>query len=218
MTATTATTVMTPMMTPRSVRNERSLCAVTAFQATRRSSPISMSGLSSSGFLFGVGTRRRVVDLDAVSDLERAERLERPRDDLLAVREPLEDLGLQVGADPGLDRPKIDGAVLFHDEDAFHVLFLFGRGSGGRRGRCRFLALRALERRRVGDDEGWDGNRERGGAPVGLDLPGDREAGPDVRGRILDLDLHDEVDGRRVRAERGLRDRTAADLRDDAVA
>src|ERR1035441_3163843 len=207
MTATTATTVMTPMMTPRSVRNERSLCAVTAFQATRRSSPISMSGLSSSGFLFGVGTRRRVVDLDAVSDLERAERLERPRDDLLAVREPLEDLGLQVGADPGLDRPKIDGAVLF----------LFGRGGGGRRDGCRFLALRALERRRVGDDEGWDGNRERGGAPVGLDLPGDREAGPDVRGRILDLDLHDEVDGRRVRAERGLRDRTAADLRDDAV-
>src|ERR1035441_10212003 len=163
MTATTATTVITPMMTPRSVRNERSLCAVTAFQATRRSSPISMPVLSSqelfaasrpaaafrsddaeereeraelvrrdrfpgnaqklpdqhagpefSGTLRGVETRRRVVDLDAVSDLERTERLERSRDDLLAVREPLEDLGLQVGADPGLDRPEIDGAVLHH--------------------------------------------------------------------------------------------------------
>src|SRR5271169_7093268 len=131
MTATTATTVMTPMMTPRSVRNERSLCAVIAFQATRTSSPISISGPSSSGFLFGVGTRRRVVDLDAVSDLEGAERLERPRDDLLAVRETLENLGLQFGADPGLDRPEIDGAVLLHDEDALDVLFLFG--GGGRR-------------------------------------------------------------------------------------
>src|SRR5450759_3434717 len=123
MTATTATTVMTPMMTPRSVRNERSLCAVTAFQATRRSSPISMSGLSSSGFLLGVGSRHRVVDLDAVPDLERAERLERPRDDFLAVREPLEDLGLQIGADARLDLPKVDRAVLLHDEDALHVLF-----------------------------------------------------------------------------------------------
>src|SRR5512143_368258 len=110
MTDTTATTVITPMMTPRSVRNERSLCAVTAFQATRRSSPIS-TRVRPSRFLRGFGSRR-VVDLDPVSDLESAERLERPRDDLLAIREPLEDLGLQVGVDPGLDRPEIDDAAL----------------------------------------------------------------------------------------------------------
>src|ERR1017187_3648825 len=117
MTATTATTVMTPMMTPRSVRNERSLCAVTAFHATRRSSPISISDLSSSEFLLGVGTGRRVVDLDAISDLEGPQRLEGPRDDLLAVREPFENFGLEIGADPGLDRAKVDGAVLLRSEE-----------------------------------------------------------------------------------------------------
>src|SRR5512141_125047 len=99
MTDTTATTVMTPMITPRSVRNERSLCAVTAFQATRRSSPIS---IAASGLLL-VARGRGVVDLHAVPDLELAERLERARHDLVALRETLDDLGLQVGVDSGLD-------------------------------------------------------------------------------------------------------------------
>src|SRR5512141_94329 len=120
MTATTATTVMTPMMTPRSVRNERSLCAVTAFQATRRSSPIS---ISSSGLL-AVRRGRGVVDLHAVPDLELPERLERARDDLVALREALEDLGLEVGVDPGLDLAELDGPRLRDDEDALDVLLL----------------------------------------------------------------------------------------------
>src|SRR5450830_806096 len=153
-TATTAMTVMTPMMTPRSVRNERSLCAVTAFQATRRSSPISMWCFSSSGFLRRVRPRGRVVDLHPVPDLERAERLERPRDDLFPVRQTLDDLDLQVGADTGLDLPEVDGPVLLHEKDALDVLLLLGRRAGhSRRGRRRrlgrgrrFLARRAHER------------------------------------------------------------------------
>src|SRR5512144_213370 len=96
MTATTATTVITPMMTPRRVRNERSLCAVTAFQATRSSSPTS---IAASGLLLGVGGRRGVVHLDAVADSELPEGLERAGDDLFPFRETLEDLGLEVGAD-----------------------------------------------------------------------------------------------------------------------
>src|SRR5450759_2076611 len=123
-------TVMTPMMTPRSVRNERSLCAVTAFPATRRSSPISMWCFSSSGFLRRVRPRDRVVDLHPVPDLERAERLERPRDDLFPVRQTLDDLDLQVGADTGLDLPEVDGPVLLHEEDALDVLLLLGRRAG----------------------------------------------------------------------------------------
>src|SRR5450759_3292623 len=126
-------TVMTPMMTPRSVRNERSLCAVTAFQATRRSSPISMWCFSSSGFLRRVRPRGRVVDLHPVPDLERTERLERPRDDLFAVRQALDDLHLQVGADTGLDLPEVDGPVLLHEKDALDGLLLLGRRPSRRR-------------------------------------------------------------------------------------
>src|SRR5690242_6381025 len=112
MTATTATTVITPMMTPRSVRNERSLWAAMARQATRRSSPTSICLLLRLGALRGC-----VLALDAVADLQRPERLERAGDDLLALGEAFEHLGLQVGVDAGLDLPEVDDAVL-HDEDA----------------------------------------------------------------------------------------------------
>src|ERR1035437_3111836 len=168
-------TVMTPMMTPRSVRNERSLGAVTAFQATRRSSPISMWCLSSSGFLRRVRPRGRVVDLDPIPDREGAERLERPRDDLFAVRQALDDLGLQVGADTGLDLPEVDGPVLLHEEDALNVLFLLGRRAApvpsARRGRRRcFLPGRAPGGGGVAHAAGGNGDRGGGGAPVRLDL------------------------------------------------
>src|SRR5512140_129634 len=229
MTATTAMTVMTPMMTPRSVRNERSLCAVTAFQATRRSSPTSMAV---SGLLRGVRRGGRVVDFHAVADLELAERLERAGDDLLAVRDALDDFRLEVRVDPRLDLAELDRPVLLDEEDALDVLLLLGgarrrrgrsrggrgrdRGTGGRR----FLLgglLRALERSRVGDDERRDRDRERRFAAVGLDLPGDREAGADVFRRVRDLHLDLEVHGGGVGPERGLRDRAAADLGHDAL-
>src|SRR5512143_3197119 len=110
MTATTATTVITPMMTPRSVRNERSLCAATARQATRRSSSPTIS--PSSGARAAPARGRGVVDLHLVPDAEHPEGLERSGDDLLPFLQPVDDLDGELRGDPGLHLPELHGAVL----------------------------------------------------------------------------------------------------------
>ena len=132
MTDTTATTVITPMMTPRSVRNDRSLWALMARQATRRSSPFSIEGLRA----LLVPRDGAVVDLHPVADPEGAERAERPGDDLVPFLQPLDDLDLELGRDPGLHLPEVDLAVLVDDEDPLDVLLLVLVGGGRGRGRA----------------------------------------------------------------------------------
>src|SRR5512143_476592 len=150
MTATTATTVMTPMMTPRSVRAERSLCAAIARHATRRSSPTSTGVLR----LARLGRGRGVVDLDPVADLQGPEGLEGARDDLVSLGEPFEHLDLQLGREPRLDLPEVDRPVLLRDEDPFDLLLLPVRERVGllvlrHRGRRRVLPLLGAPERRL---------------------------------------------------------------------
>src|SRR5262245_1075784 len=88
MTETTATTVMTPMMTPSSVNPERSLWLPRAWSDVRRSSRASMAlGRPSAGFhrLLLLLAHR----LDLVPFLDGPQRLERAADHGLAVFQPV---------------------------------------------------------------------------------------------------------------------------------
>src|ERR1700720_4638179 len=101
MTDTTPTTVATPMMTPRSVRNARILCRVSADEERRKSSTVLMKASLRGGrpllllplFLF--------VHDDLVAFLDLAENLERPGHDVLADGRALFHLDHELAGEPG---------------------------------------------------------------------------------------------------------------------
>src|SRR5215813_13657888 len=203
MTETTETTVATPMITPRSVRNERSLLRRSAWNATARTSE---RGTSTRG-----GGRLRalllVLDLHLVPFFQRPDRLERAGDDLLPVGEPPGDLDLELPRETELDRQELCLPVL-QDIDARLGPDAAGRG--------------LLPFRRVADDDRGEGDRERLGLGARDDVGGDREAGADPLGRMEQLDPHLEVDGVGCRDQAlelriGLRDRRVLDLRHDPL-
>src|SRR5262245_63749883 len=107
---------MTPRITPSSVRKVRSLCAPSAETATRRIS----SGLTSSRSFLLVDLGQRVVHDDGVSVLELAQGLEGAGHDLLASREPRQDLDIELPVDPRLDGRELRLPALQH-EDPFLV-------------------------------------------------------------------------------------------------
>src|SRR6185436_18162731 len=90
---------------PSSVRPERSLLTRRAESATANSSgkrmpgSLAPGGLRLGGFLLLLGHR-----VDAIAVLDLAQRLERPRDDLLARPGPREQLDHQLSGDAGFDR------------------------------------------------------------------------------------------------------------------
>src|SRR5713226_5987308 len=93
---TTETTVATPMMTPRSVRKDRSLLRRRACRATAKSSPKGMSARGSGGAFL-------LLHLHAIPLLQRPQRLEGAGHDFLAPREPAGDFDLQLACEAQLD-------------------------------------------------------------------------------------------------------------------
>src|SRR5258708_7657916 len=135
---TTAMTVITPMITPSSVRKLRSLCAESAPAAMRSVSMrigcrLSVVGGNSRAqcFLALSATRtcsphpilllRHLLHLRSVLDL--AQRAERAGHDLLAFLCAADELDGAVAGEAGLDRLEFHRAVL-NDEDALLILGL----------------------------------------------------------------------------------------------
>src|SRR5262249_31836255 len=202
MTETTDTTVATPMITPRRVKNERSLLRRSAWNATAKTSE---RGTSARGA--GLRALLLLLDLDLVPFFQGPNRLEGAGDDLLPVGEPPRDLDLQLARQAELDRQEPRLPVL-QDVDA-----RFGLDASRRR---------LLPPGRVPHDArgGRDGERLRLGP--GDDVRGDREARPDALGGMEQLDPHLEVDrvgGRDEPLELrvGLGDRRVLDLRHDPL-
>src|SRR6202162_6292943 len=213
MTDTTPTTVATPMMTPRSVRNARILCLVNADEERRKSSTVLMS-LPLRG-----GRRGRplllvpfllLVHDDLVAFLDLAEDLEGPGHDVLPDGRAFLDFDHELAGQSRLDLLELELAALDEIDPLFGV-------RPSRRGRGLLVLLR-----HVADDERLD--RDRGGALVaaGDDLGGDGEARADGRRRILDADLDLEVDrfgarhqGEEIRVVLG--DRRGPDFGDDTL-
>src|SRR6478672_10489649 len=98
MTETTPTTVATPMITPSSVRNARSLWRVRADEETRKSSAVVMS----SGLLGLALLVAFLLDDDLVALLDLAEDLEGAGHDLRPRRGPGLGLDHQLARDPSL--------------------------------------------------------------------------------------------------------------------
>src|SRR5262245_7218701 len=179
MTDTTATTVMTPITTPKSVSPERSLWLPRARNEVAKSSRRPMA--------LGRAFRRPRLEglllllahrLDPVPFLDGPERLEGAADDALAVLEAARDLDVQLAGEPGLDGhevhlaagPRVDARLGLHPPRG--VLLAVGRVA-------------------------YHDRRQRDGRNLGLgprdDVRGDREAGPDGGRRLEDLHLHLEV-------------------------
>src|SRR5262249_24643123 len=112
MTETTDTTVATPMITPRRVKNERSLLRRSAWNATAKTSE---RGTSARGA--GLRALLLLLDLDLVPFFQGPNRLEGAGDDLLPVGEPPRDLDLQLARQAELDRQEPRLPVL-QDVDA----------------------------------------------------------------------------------------------------
>src|SRR5262249_40636181 len=108
-TETTATTVMTPMITPRSVRNERSLLRRSAWNETWKSSDKLTSALvralSRAFLLF-------LFHHDLVAVLDRPQGLERTRHDFLAGGHTRFHLDRQLAGQSRRDAFELDLAVL----------------------------------------------------------------------------------------------------------
>src|SRR5262245_11463042 len=106
-TETTATTVITPMMTPRSVSPDRSLCCPIAWSEVRNSSRASMP----LGRARSAGLHRLLLlvahRLDLVPFLERPQRLEGAADHGLAVLQAVFDLDVEIPCQPRLDRREL---------------------------------------------------------------------------------------------------------------
>src|SRR5258706_9967001 len=211
MTETTPTTVATPMMTPRSVRNARILCRVRADEERRNSSTVRMRISLRRG---RSGRPLLLVSLfvhdDLVAFLDLAEDLERPGHDVLAHGRALLDLDHELAGEPRLHLLKLDLSAL-HEIDPFFGLGPPGSGRG-------FLVLL----RHVANDEGLDRDRGRAFVAPGYDLGRDGESRADRRGRILDPDLDLEVDrlgirdhGQQIRIV--LQDGRGSDLRDGSL-
>src|SRR6476659_1962669 len=113
MTDTTPTTVATPMITPRSVRNARILCLVNAAEERRKSSTVLMD-VTSGGRRSG-GPLLLVVFLvhqDLVAFLDLAQDLERSGHDFLADRRALLDLDHELPGEARLDLLEFELAAL----------------------------------------------------------------------------------------------------------
>src|ERR1700675_845752 len=110
---TTETTVATPMMTPSSVRKDRSLLRRRACRATAKTS---RSGMSARG-AGGLRALLLLLDLHLVPLLQRPQRLEGAGHDLLAGRESVHDLDLQLAGQAELDRKELHFPVA-QDVDA----------------------------------------------------------------------------------------------------
>src|SRR6266481_5399037 len=143
---TTETTVATPMMTPRSVRKERSLWRRSACRSTARTSPSSISA----GGAPGLRPLLLLLDLDLVALLERPQRLERAGQDLLALREPARDLDLELAGQAELDGKELRFPLL----DDVNARFRLDPPGG-----------RLLSLRRVAHDDRRE--RDRQGAGLG---------------------------------------------------
>src|SRR5437764_14095049 len=151
---TTEITVITPMMTPRSVRKLRSLLIVSAPAAMRI---VSMS-LTARGLRRAVLRILLFLHLRAVFDL--AQRAERSRHDLLSFGNAAHDLDRVVAGEAGLHRRELHRAVAM-DEHAFFI-----------------LRLRAFAARFLADDERLNRNGQRLRARAGDDFRRSRESGP----------------------------------------
>src|SRR5262249_33167163 len=122
---TTETTVITPMMTPRSVRNDRSLCRRSAATATaKRSAKLISPGRGRRSLARAL---RGFLDRHAVAFLERPQRLEGAGHDLAALFEALHDFDHELAADPGFDPQELNLRIL-NGVDALLGLDLAGRG------------------------------------------------------------------------------------------
>src|SRR6266404_8098015 len=187
MTDTTPTTVATPIMTARSVRNARILCRVRADEERRKSSTVRMRVSLRRGRSGPLLLVALFVHDDLVAFLDLAEDLERPRHDVLAHGGALLDLDHELAGESRLHLLELDLPAL--DE----IDPLFGLGPpGGRRGLLVLL-------RHVANDQGLDRDRGRALVAPGDDLGRDGESGADRRRRILDPDLDLEVDRLGVR-------------------
>src|SRR6266540_1230749 len=200
---TTETTVATPMMTPRSVRKDRSLLRRKACRATAKTSPKGMSARGAGGLrslLF-------LLDFHLVPLLQRPQRLEGTGHDLLAGSEPAGDLDFQFAGQPELDRKKPRLPFPKNVDPRFRL-----DPPGG--GLLPFWRVAHDDRR----------ERDRQNARLGSrdDVRGDREARADPLGRADQLDPHLEVDRVGCRdqpLQLGVRagDRRVLDLRDQSL-
>src|SRR5512143_4375600 len=139
MTDRTETTVMTPMITPRRVRPDRSLCRRRASTTMGNSSRYRIAGSGRAGPL---GVERLLLLLghhrDAIAVLDRPQGLEGTRDDLLTRLHAVPYLDRQLAGQARPDLREARLAVL-QEIDAFFRLHLAG--------------LRLLRLRRVADDD-----------------------------------------------------------------
>src|SRR5215208_563287 len=108
---TTETTVITPMITPSSVRKLRSLCVLSAAAAIRMVSKLPLLR----PFLLLLFHLRSVLDL--------AQRAERAGDDLLAFLQAGRDLDVRFAGEAGRHGYELHGAAVI-DEHAFFILRL----------------------------------------------------------------------------------------------
>src|SRR5258708_14495114 len=196
MTETTPTRVVTPMMMPRRVRTLLRAWARMARSASRVSSRRSMSDRAPLLALLGF------LQLNGVGRLEGAQGLEGPRDQGLASPQPLAHLHVEFAQQARLDRLKA-GLAALHEVDAFLL------AGGARLGGLPGLALD------VADHEGLDGDDQGPGGEAGEDVRLHGEAGLDVGGRVLDLDLDLELDGLRLGVR--LHEGAVAHFRDQAL-
>src|SRR5437773_4944246 len=163
MTERTETTVITPMITPRSVSPDRSLFTRRAWVATASRSLRLMAretrGLRGAGsFRLGGLALLFGHPLDAVAVLDLAKGLERSRDDLFAWREPRQHLHLQLSREPrpdgnegGLAVPQGVDALLRLQLSRFRLLPL-GRVAHHHGGQGHGRHFRLLPRDDVGRD------------------------------------------------------------------
>src|SRR5512144_499478 len=100
---TTETTVATPMMTPRSVRKDRSLLRRRACSATAKTSPRDISACGAGG----LRSLLLVLDFRLVPLLQHAQRLEGAGHDLLTGRNPAGHFDLQLAGQAELDRQEL---------------------------------------------------------------------------------------------------------------
>src|SRR6266542_6191299 len=172
---TTETTVATPMMTPRSVRKDRSLLRRRACSATAKTSPRDMSARGAGG----LRSLLLVLDFHLVPLLQRAQRLEGAGHDLLAGRNPAGHLDLQLAGQAELHRQELR-LPFPQDEDA-------RLGLDAPDGRL-------FAFRRVSNDDRSERDRQDAGLRARDDVRGEREARADPLGRMEQLDPDLEVD------------------------
>src|SRR5678815_5671433 len=117
-TATTPTSVDTPMMMPSRVRKLRSAWARMARSASRNSSPLDMSARRAA-------LRLRLLDLHQIARLDLAQSLEGTGDERLSALQTVEDLQRELAQETGLHF--LESCLVALDQ--VHALFV-ARSSG----------------------------------------------------------------------------------------